>query len=174
MHRRTIVTVFVAIALVTVAGLTTAAVGGGTAVEFLEGEDDQPPALLSFESAGAHCTDDVMANASTSVRSGAANTGVTYARNVSLPSPAHAIGGPTFERRNESTYLLSVPIEETSKPPRDCPGVARYNASMRIPAGDDPWRIVIQHDGTNVSTIFGDSDSSLTGGSSSAGGSASA
>jgi hypothetical protein len=125
------------------------------------------------ESAGAQCTDDFMANSSTTVRAGGPNTEITYARNVSLPGPSYAIGGPTFERLNESTYVLSIPTEETEKEPRDCPGVARYEATMRIPAGDDPWRVRVDHDGETVTTLWGDADSSGVGGSASGGASAS-
>lgn len=114
-----------------------------------------------------------MANSSTTVVGGGANTEITHSRNISLPSPSYAIGGPAFERVNESTYHLSIPIEETEKAPRECSGVARYNASMRIPAGDDPWRVIITHDGRNVTTLFGDSDSSVFGGSVSSGASVS-
>lgn len=161
--------------LVTVgAGVVLAGVGTGTAgFGSVLGDESHPPALLSFESAGAHCTDDFMANSSTTVAVDGANTQITYARNVSLPGPSYALGGPTFERVNDSTYVLSVPIEETDKAPRDCPGVARYEAAMRIPAGDDPWNVIVEHDGERVTTIHGDSDSSGVGGSASVGQSAS-
>ncbi|MCU4802457.1 hypothetical protein OB920_19010 [Halobacteria archaeon HArc-gm2] len=146
-----------------VAGLGLWPVGAGSPL----GDDPQPPALLSFESAGAHCTDDFSANSSTSVASGGVNTEITHARNVSLPGPSYAIGGPTFERQNESTYVLSVPIEETDKAPRECPGAARYEATMRVPAGDDPWRIVVTHDEETVTTIEGDSERGVASGSAS-------
>lgn len=177
MNRRRLATVVAILGLVTVAGVAVA-VGAGPASAVNGGvlgdEKRHPPALLSFESAGAQCTDDFMANSSTRVKGGGANTEITYARNVSLPGPSYAIGGPTFERHNESTYVLSIPIEETEKAPRDCAGVARYEAAMRIPAGDDPWRVVVEHDGETVTTLWGDSNSSVGGGSVSAGGSASA
>lgn len=170
MTRRGIVAVLAVVGVVAIVG-SAAVVAGvglwpmGAGGPF--GDDPQPPALLSFESAGAHCTDDFSANSSTSVASGGANTEITYARNVSLPGPSYAIGGPTFERQNESTYVLSVPVEETDKAPRECPGVARYEATMRIPAGDDPWRIVVNHDDETVTTIEGNSEGGVAGGSSS-------
>ena len=45
---------------------------------------------------------------------------------------------------------------------------------MRIPAGDDPWTLIVEHDGEPVTTLRGDSDSSLLGGSTSVSGSVSA
>lgn len=45
---------------------------------------------------------------------------------------------------------------------------------MRIPAGEDPWQVIIRHDGQNVTTVFGDADSSLVGDSASGGGNVSA
>jgi hypothetical protein len=170
MTRRGVVAVLAIVGVVAIIG-TGAVVAGiglwpiGAGGPF--GEEPHPPALLSFESAGAHCTDDFSANSSTSVASGGANTEITHARNVSLPGPSYAIGGPTFERQNESTYVLSIPIEDTDKAPRECPGVARYEATMRIPAGDDPWRIVVNHDNETVTTIEGDSESGVSGGSAS-------
>ena len=170
MYRRGVVAVLAVVGVVAIIG--TVAVFAGIGLWPMDaggplGEDPHPPALLSFESAGAHCTDDFSANSSTSVASSGANTEITYARNVSLPGPSHAVGGPTFERQNESTYVLSVPIEETEKAPRNCPGVARYEATMRIPTGDDPWRIDVNHDNETVTTIEGDSESGIGGGSAS-------
>lgn len=141
MTRRGVVVVLAVVGVVAtigsisvVAGLGLWPIGPGGPL----GDDSQPPALLSFESAGAHCTDDFSANSSTSVASGGANTEITHARNGSLPGLSYAIGGPTFERQNESTYVLSIPIEEADKAPRQCPGVARYEATMRIVADIDP------------------------------------
>jgi hypothetical protein len=150
---------------IAVAGVIAGVGPAGT----LFGEEPKPPALLSFESAGAQCTDDFTANSSTVVDGGGANTQVTFARNISLPGPSEAVGGPTFERRNESTYELSVPVDETRKAPRNCSGVARYNASMRIPAGDEPWRILVQHDDETVTTLEGTADSTSVSGSASSG-----
>ncbi|MGQ3328759.1 hypothetical protein [Halorubrum sp. FL23] len=138
------------------------------------GDTSDPPALLHFESAGAHCPDDFSANSSTAVSAGAANTEITYSRNVSLPGPSHAVGGPTFERVNASAYVLDVPMAETENAPRSCSGVARYNGTMRIPAGDGPWTLIVRHDGETVTTLRGDSNRSLLGGSTSVSGSASA
>jgi hypothetical protein len=45
---------------------------------------------------------------------------------------------------------------------------------MRIPAGDDPWTLIVKQDGETVTTLRGDSDSSLLGGSTSVSGSVSA
>jgi len=140
----------------------------------LLGGASDPPALLHFDSDGVRCPDEFAANSSTSVAAGGENTEITYARNVSLPGPSYAIGGPTFERVNESAYVLDVPIEEAENASRSCSGVARYNGTMRIPAGDDPWKLIVKHDGETVTTLRGDSDSSLLGGSTSVSGSVSA
>lgn len=142
-----------------------ASIGSPLAVD----EESKPHALVSFTTAGARCTDDFQANSSVSVAGGGPNTEVVYARNVSLPDPSHAIGGPTLERSNESAFALRVPVEKTEKPPRDCPGVARYEAGMRLPVGDDPWTVHVYHDGELVTTIQGDSERSGMGGSVSAG-----
>lgn len=171
-NRRVVIAVSI-LGLVVLSGIVAAIVGVVPVSALFEGEERHPPALTSFESAGAHCTENFMANSSTAVSGGGANTEITHSRNVSLPGPSYAVGGPMFERVNESTYHLSIPIEETKKAPRDCSGVARYNASMRIPAGDEPWRIIITHDGRNITTLYGDSDSSVVGGSASSGASVS-
>jgi hypothetical protein len=168
--QRTIIAGFVVVGIVITVGVAGAFVGIGPISPIFENDEPYPPALQSFDTGSVHCTEDFMSNSSTSVRGGGANTEITYARNLSLSSHSHAIGGPTFERLNESTYSLSIPSEETSEAPRECSGVVRYNASMRIPAGDDPWQVIIRHDGTNITTIYGDSDSSLVGGSASGGG----
>lgn len=166
---------FVVVGIIVIVGLVGAGVAVGQFSTLLEGEQRQPPALEEFDTAGIHCTDDPSANSSTSIRGGGANTGITYARNISLPTQSHTVGDPTFERLNDSTYLLSVRTEETPTTTA-CPGgsrhdaTVRYNASMRIPAGEDPWQVIIRHDGQNVTTIFGDADSSLVGGSASSGG----
>jgi len=94
---------------------------------------------------------------------------VTFVRSVSLSGPSEALGEPTFDRRNASTNVLAVPNAETKKPPRNCSGVASYNPSMRIPAGEDPWRIVVQHDGEPVTTLEGDADTTSVSGSASSG-----
>lgn len=174
MNRRGVIGIVVVLGILITVGGFAAFVAAGPLPPILGGEERRPPALTSFESAGAHCTDDFMANSSSRVVAGGANTEITYARNVSLSDASQAVGRPTFERLNESTYLLSFPIEETEKAPRDCTAVARYNASMRIPAGDDPWQVIVNHDGQNVTTLYGDSDSSVLGGSASSGGSSSA
>ncbi|WP_080505528.1 hypothetical protein [Halorubrum saccharovorum] len=177
MNRRGLLAVVAVLALVGLVGTGSVIAFSGTGpagVDGLLGDTSDPPALLHFESAGAHCPDNFMANSSTSVAPGAENTEITHSRNVSLPGPSYAIGGPTFERMNESTYVLNVPIEETEKAPRSCPGVARYNGTMRIPAGEDPWNLLIKHDGERVTTLHGDSNRSLLGGSTSVSGSASA
>jgi hypothetical protein len=171
MNRRRILAVVAVIVIVggVGTGSVLAFVGSGSAgIGSLLGDTEEPPALLHFESAGAQCTDEFVANSSTSVVADT-NTKITYSRNVSLPAPSYAIGGPTFERMNESTYVLNVPIEETKKEPRTCSGVARYNGTMRIPAGEDPWQVIVKHDGETVTTIYGDSNRSVLGGSASVG-----
>ena len=170
MNRRGVVAV---VAVVLILGVV--AVGGALALVGsgpggfggLLGDTEDPPALLYFESAGAQCADEFRANSSASVAVGSGNTEITYSRNVSLPGPSYAIGGPTFERVNESTYVLDVPIEETEKAPRACPGVARYNGTVRIPVNEKPWNLIIRHDGDTVTTLHGESNSSLLGGSAS-------
>lgn len=170
MNRRGFLMVVAAFLVVSVAGVggALAFVGSGPAgIGGLLGDTGDSPALMSFESAGAECTDLFMANSSASVAVGGGNTEITYARNVSLPGPSYAIGGPTFERVNDSTYVLDVPIEETDKAPRTCPGVARYNGTVRIPAGEEPWQLLIRHDGETITTLHGESNSSFLGGSAS-------
>jgi|AntRauTorcE11898_2_1112593.scaffolds.fasta_scaffold00091_31 hypothetical protein len=177
MNRRSllaVVAVPVLVGLVGTGSVIAFAGAGPAGVGGLLGETSDPPALLQFESGGAHCPDDFMANSSTSVAPGAENTEITYSRNVSLPGPSYAIGGPTFERLNGSTYVLDIPIEDTGSAARSCSGVARYNGTMRIPAGEDPWNLVVKHDGETVTTLRGDSDRSLLGGSTTVSGSASA
>lgn len=177
MNRRGLLAVIAVLVLVGLVGTGSVIAFAGTGPAGIGsplGDTSDSPALLHFESAGAHCTDDFMSNSSTSVVAGAENTEITYSRNVSLLGPSYAIGGPTFERMNESTYVLNVPIEETEKAPRSCPGVARYNGTMRIPASEDPWNLLIKHDGETVTTLHGDSNRSLLGGSASVGQSVSA
>lgn len=172
MNRRGLLAAVAVLLIVSVAGIggAFAMVGAGPAgVGGLFGEEEYSPALLHFESAGAECTDEFIANSSTRVVAGEENTEITYSRNVSLPGPSYAIGGPTFERLNESTYVLDIPIEDTEKAPRECGGVARYNGTVRIPAGEDPWHLIVTHDGDEVTTIHGESNSSLLGGSASVG-----
>lgn len=171
MNRRSILVVVAVVVIVGMVGVGSvlAFVGGGQGgYGKLLGDTEEPPALLYFESAGAQCTDEFVANSSTSVVADT-NTKITHSRNVSLPGPSYAIGGPTFERMNESTYVLNVPIEETEKAPRTCSGFARYNGTMRIPAGEDPWQVIIKHDGETVTTLYGDSNRSVFGGSASVG-----
>ncbi|MFB6105747.1 MAG: hypothetical protein ABEJ70_02115 [Halobacteriaceae archaeon] len=157
----------VAVVVLAVGVASAVAVVGTGALGFGDhgGASAQPPAMVSFTSAGARCTADFSPNSSTSVVAGGPNTRITYARNVSLPGPSYAVGRPTFERVNDSTYVLDVPIAETDKPTRACPGVARYNATVRLPAGEDPWRVLVRHDGERVTQFHGESNSSLLGGS---------
>ncbi len=171
MNGRHVAAVRAVVALVATAGVGSAVAGVGPAAD-LFGEEERPPALLSFESTGGQCTDDFMANSSTAV-SGGANTLITHTQNVSLPDTSYAVGGPTFERLNETAYRLSIPIEETDEEPLDCTAYARYEAQLRIPAGDDPWRVIVEHDGETETTLFGDSDSTGATGSAGAGASVS-
>ena len=140
----------------------------------LLGGASDPPALLHFDTDEVRCPDEFAANSSTAVSAGPENTEITYARNVSLPGPSYAVGGPTFERVNESAYALDVPIAETGNASRSCSGVVRYNGTVRIPAGDDPWTLIVKQDAERVTTLRGDSDHSLLGGSTSVSGSVSA
>ena len=177
MERRGLLGVVAVLALVGLVGtgsvIAFTGIGPGEAGGLL-GDESDPPALLHFDSDGAHCPDEFMANSSTSVASGPENTEIAYSRNVSLPGPSYAIGDPTFERLNESAYVLDVPTEETGNASRPRSGVVRYTGTMRIPAGDDPWTLIVRHDGETVTTLRGDSDSSLLGGSTSVSGSVSA
>lgn len=174
MSAKALAAVLVAFAVVASGTAVGVLFGVGPAAGMLAGETERPPELTTFVSAGAQCTDDFRSNASSSIHGGGPNTEITYRRNVSLPDPSYAIGDPTFERVNESTYRLSVPTVATTKAPRDCRGVARYEASMRIPAGEDRWHLLVEHDGERVTRHWGESNSSLTGGSASAGSSVSA
>jgi hypothetical protein len=151
--------------LVGTAGLI--AVGGGlpAGIDTVAGETETQPELLHFEAAGSQCTDRYQANSSTAVGVGGGSTEITHAQNVSLPDRSYALGTPTFEALNDSAYVLNVPVVETAKPPRDCQGVARYNGTMRIPAGDESWQLIVKHDNEEVTTIRGNSEQSLMGGS---------
>ena len=119
-----------------------------------------------------------------------ANTAIDY-DHLSIPPDVDAIvtngdvihrpdpgdidtGREFFERLNESAYVLDVPIEEAGNASRSCSGAVRYNGTMRIPAGDDLWTLIVKQDGETVTTLRGDSDSSLLGGSTSVSGSVSA
>jgi hypothetical protein len=171
MNRQDILAVVAVIVVVGGIGVGSGLAFGGSGLGGFDNplaDAEKPPALLHFESVGAQCTDDFVANSSTSVVADT-NTKITYSQNVSLPGPSYAIGGPTFERMNESTYVLNVPIEETEKAPRTCSGVARYNGTMRIPAGEDPWQLIIKHDGERVTMLYGNSNRSAFGGSASVG-----
>ena len=174
MNGRGLAVVAVALALfVTGSAVALAGPVSGGPGSLLGGASDQP-ALLHFDSDEVRCPDEFAANSSTSVSAGPETTEVTYARNASLPGPSHAVGGPTFERVNESAYVLDVPIEAAGNASRSCSGVVRYNGTMRIPAGDDPWTLIVRQDGETVATLRGDSDVSLLGGSTSVSGSVSA
>ena len=172
-RRGLLIVVVVLVSIGTGSVLALADAGAGSSGGLL-GDASDPPALLHFDSEGVRCPDEFAANSSTAVSAGPGNTEITYARNVSLPSSSHAVGGPTFERLNESAYVLDVPIEEAGNASRSCSGVVRYNGTMRIPAGDDPWTLIVKQDGETVTTLRGDSDSSLLGGSTSVSGSVSA
>lgn len=176
--RRTVAVLgVVAVGFLATAGIGSALVGVGPVSDAVsvvtDDEERKPPALTAFDTGPVHCPDDFMANSSTRMVGGGPNTEITYARNRTLPDPSAAIGDPTFERLNESAYVLSIPAEETNGTTRDCAGVVRYEAEMRIPAGDDPWEVVVEHDGERVTTLYGESDSAGVSGSASAGGSAS-
>lgn len=168
MNRRNLLAVVSVLVFVVLVGTGTVITFVGTGpddVGMLLDDTSDPPALLYFESAGTQCTEDFIANSSTSVVAGSSNTQITYSRNVSMPGPSYVLGGPTFEQINESTYVLNIPIEETEKAPRSCQGVAHYNGTMRIPAGDDPWNLIIKHNGEQITKLYGDSNQTLLGGS---------
>ena len=167
MNRRGLAVVAAALALfVTGSAVDLAGPVSGGPSGLLGGASD-PPALLHFDTEEVRCPEEFAANSSTSVAAGPGNTEITYARNVSLPSSSHAVGGPTFERLNESAYVLDVPIEEAGNASRSCSGVVRYNGTMRIPAGEDPWTLIVKQDGETVTTLRGESNRSLPGGSTS-------
>lgn len=149
--------------VVAVSGLGVAGFGG------IGSQPSQPPAVLEFDSTSPRCSEDVMVNSSTEVEADGADTEITYARNVSLPGPSYAIGGPRLERLNDTAYVLDIPFEETETVNRECAGVVRYNGTVRIPAGEDPWQLFIEHDGDRVTRLTGDTNRSIFGGSSQVG-----
>jgi hypothetical protein len=157
------------VAVVAAIGVGSAITGIGPAGSALEDEEPRPPALLAFEAGSTACSGGFVANSSTIVENDGPNARVTVSRNISLPGPTEGVGGPTFERRNASTYELSIPSERIRQVPRNCSGVARYRATMRIPAVETPWRIVVQHDNETVTTVQGDADSTSVAGSASGG-----
>lgn len=173
MNRRAVLAVVAVLGVVSlvVLGVWVAGLGATFGIDGgVLGEDPKEPELLSFETDSVHCLDDddeYAANSSTVVAAGGANTEITYARNVSLADSETTIGAATFERVNDSTYLLSVPFEQSDDAARSCSGVVRYNGTVRIPAGDDPWTLVVEHDGERVTTISGDANSSALSGSAS-------
>lgn len=157
-------------------------VGGGAGTVVVEGSSlspaladvvgaggPRPAALVASVSDGARCPDESQANGPTTVAGGAADTRITDPRDVSLSDPSRAIGGQTFGRPDDSAYALRIPVESTEQAPGDCPGVARYEAAMGIPAGEDPWMVHVSHDGRYVTTLLGDAESTGVNGSASAG-----
>ncbi|MFB6113520.1 MAG: hypothetical protein ABEJ58_05390 [Halodesulfurarchaeum sp.] len=143
---------------------------GAVPIHSILGEETATPAeLIAFRSAGTTCTGDFMSNTSIRVRNDGSTVLIDYERNVSLADASRTIGEPTFERTNESAFVLRVPTVSTDKPERNCTAYARYNASMRIPAGEDRWTVLVYHDGKHVGTMWGDQNSTGASASASAG-----
>lgn len=174
MDGRHVAAVGAVVAIAAVTATASVLVGVGPAAALFDGEEERPPALLDFDATDAQCTDRFVGNSSTSMAGGGPNTELTYARNVSLADTSHAVGDASLERLNESSYVLSVSFEDTDAEAEDCEAFARYEADMRIPAGEDRWTLIVEHDGERVTTLWGETNSSMVGGSASAGSSVSA
>lgn len=166
MNGRYVVATLLVIGSIGAVGVGSAVAGVGPAAELL---DDDRHTLLDFEATDPECTEEQRTNSSTSIENDARNTIITHAQNVSLPDPSHSVGDPTFEHVNESTYVLSVPTERTEEAAALCLASARYEASMEIPVGDEPWTVIVEHDGETATTLAGDSNSTSASGSASAG-----
>lgn len=166
MNRQYVVIALVAIGLVGTVGVGTAVAGVGPAADLLDGAQHE---LLDFEATDPQCTGEQRTNSSTAVQNGDGETIVTHTQNVSLANPGVSIGEPTLERVNQSTYVLSVPTEESDGMAAQCIAFARYEATMQIPVGDGPWTVVVEHDGETAMTLSGDSNSTSATGSASAG-----
>jgi len=159
MTRRGVVAVLAIVGVVAIIG-TGAVVAGiglwpiGAGGPF--GEEPHPPALLS--SSRLAPTVPMISLRTVRRRSPAAvqtprlrTPGTSRCRARRTRSAARRSSG----RTNRRTFSRYPSRTRTKAPP--CPGVARYEATMRIPAGDDPWRIVVNHDNETVTTIEGDS-----------------
>lgn len=138
-------------------GLPIPGVNGGT------DQSPEPPKLTSFQSSPVECSEDFMVNSSTTVRGGAANVGLTHERNISLPDPSYEINETSFERINETTYALRIGTDPTTNDTRECAAYTRYNASMQFPSNEEGWTVLLYHDGEQVGTFYGNSDSSGAG-----------
>jgi hypothetical protein len=168
MDTRTIFGVAALVSIIAIIGVTGifAGIGAGTPIwTAVFGEDPEPAKLNSFGTGPVHCIEDDHINSSTSVDASGVNTHITYARNVTLPNRSYGIGNASFEQVNESAYALSVEIKPMNNTERACAGVVRYNGSMQIPAGDDPWSLIIKHNNETITTLHGFSNSTLLGGS---------
>lgn len=166
MNRQYVVLAVVAVGFVGIVGVGSAMAGVGPAGGLL---NDGQPEVLDFTVSDAQCTDDVMTNSSTSISNERHHTVVNHSQNISLADPSVTIGEPTLEQVNQSTFVLSVPTEETDQSASQCVAFARYEASMQLPVGDDPWTIIVEHDDETAMTLFGDSNSAGASGSASAG-----
>lgn len=166
MNRQYVVAAVVAIGLIGTVGVGSALAGVGPAADLLEEEQHE---LLDFAVSDPQCTDAVSTNSSTSIQNAGEDTRITHAQNISLADASVSVGNPTFERLNESAYVLSVPTEETDELGAQCIAYARYEASMQIPVDDEPWTVIVEHDNETAMTLFGDSNSAAASGSASAG-----
>ena len=170
MNRQLAVGAIVIIGLAGTAGVASAVTGVGPASNLLGGAQHE---LVDFEASEPQCTDDVISNSSTSIQNNGQKTTITHTQNMSLDHPGVMIGEPSLERLNDSTYVLSVPTEESDGMAAQCIAYTRYEATMQIAAGDDPWRVIVEHDNETAITLYGDSNSSGASASASAGASVS-
>lgn len=169
MNRQQVVGVFVVLGVIGTVGVGSAVAGVGPAADLLGPQHE----LEDFEVSAPQCTDDFSTNSSTAIESDGANTVITHAQNVSLADPGVSVGDPTLERVNESTYRLSIPTTSSDGVAAQCIASARYNATMELPVDDEPWTVIVAHDGERATTLYGDSNSSGASGSASAGASVS-
>lgn len=173
MNAKSVVALLLGLSIVGALVVTGIALGvAGIPIPGVDGATDQSPVspkLTSFQSTPVECSEDFMINSSTTVRGGGANVKLVHERNISLPGPSYEINETDFERINETTYALRIATDPTTNDTRECAAYTRYNASMQFPANDEGWTVLLYHDGEQVGTFFGNSDSSGAGASVSAG-----
>lgn len=167
MNRQQVAGVLVVLGVVGTLGVGSAVAGVGPAADLLGPQHE----LQDFAVSDPQCTDDFATNSSTAIETDGSDTVITHAQNISLADPGVTVGEPTLERVNGSTYRLSIPTEDSGGGAAQCVASARYNASMTLPVDDEPWTVIVEHDGERATTLFGDSNSSGASGSASAGGS---
>lgn len=152
-------------------GVDPADVASAVAGPDADAEPPVSPAVTSFTAASGVCVDRPRRNSSIALRSTANNSYVVVEQNATVPDSSHTVRAERLVRTGPRNYTLSVATSETDGPNRDCSEAAqvRYEASLQVPHGDDePFAVVIRHDGERVGAVYNGADGS----GASAGGSA--